>query len=59
MPAKRMSTLPGLADMAGAPPHYYGHRERLRQRLIEAGAETLPDYELLECCCSLTTPART
>ncbi len=39
---------PGLADMAGAAPHYHGHRERLRQRLIEAGAESLPDYELLE-----------
>jgi len=38
----------GLADMAGAVPHYYGHRERLRQRLIEAGPESLPDYELLE-----------
>jgi DNA repair protein RadC len=34
----------GLSDTEAAPPHYYGHRERLRQRLIEAGAETLPDY---------------
>ena len=35
--------------MAGAEkPHYHGHRERLRQRLIDAGAESLPDYELLE-----------
>jgi DNA repair protein RadC len=34
----------------GAPPvpHYYGHRRRLRERLIAAGAENLPDYELLE-----------
>ncbi len=37
-----------LADMAGADPHYFGHRERLRERLFEAGAENLPDYELLE-----------
>lgn len=29
-------------------PHYLGHRERLRQRLLEGGAEALPDYELLE-----------
>ena len=29
-------------------PHYYGHRQRLRQRLVDAGAENLPDYELLE-----------
>jgi DNA repair protein RadC len=40
--------LGGLADTAGGTPHYFGHRERLRQRLIEAGAESLPDYELLE-----------
>jgi DNA repair protein RadC len=36
-----------LADGAAAP-HYRGHRERLRQRLIEAGSASLPDYELLE-----------
>jgi DNA repair protein RadC len=29
-------------------PHYHGHRQRLRQRLIEAGPGTLPDYEVLE-----------
>ena len=33
---------------APAEPHYHGHRERLRERLIAAGAESLPDYELLE-----------
>lgn len=48
MPAKSPRPRGGLSDMAGAEPHYYGHRERLRQRLIEAGAESLPDYELLE-----------
>src|SRR5690349_8342625 len=31
-----------------AVPHYYGHRRRLRERMIAAGAENLPDYELLE-----------
>jgi DNA repair protein RadC len=29
-------------------PHYLGHRERLRQRFREAGADAIPDYELLE-----------
>src|SRR5262249_41410909 len=29
-------------------PDYLGHRERLRERLLEAGASALPDYELLE-----------
>ena len=37
-----------LGEAADAAPHYHGHRERLRQRLIDAGAESLPDYELLE-----------
>ena len=38
-----------LADVgAAAIPHYYGHRQRLRERLIAGGAEHLPDYELLE-----------
>jgi DNA repair protein RadC len=29
-------------------PHYLGHRERLRERFEQAGAEALADYELLE-----------
>jgi DNA repair protein RadC len=29
-------------------PHYLGHRERLRRRFRDAGADALPDYELLE-----------
>ncbi len=29
-------------------PHYLGHRERLRERLLNGGVEALPDYELLE-----------
>ncbi|GLS77235.1 DNA repair protein RadC [Oharaeibacter diazotrophicus] len=29
-------------------PHYHGHRDRLRARFREAGADALPDYELLE-----------
>lgn len=29
-------------------PHYHGHRGRLRKRFNDAGAGTLPDYELLE-----------
>jgi DNA repair protein RadC len=28
--------------------HYHGHRERLRTRFLEAGPQSLPDYELLE-----------
>lgn len=28
--------------------HYHGHRDRLRQRFLDAGADALADYELLE-----------
>jgi DNA repair protein RadC len=31
-----------------ARPHFHGHRQRLRARLREAGAQALADYELLE-----------
>jgi DNA repair protein RadC len=37
-------------------PHYYGHRERLRARFREAGAEALADYELLEAVLFLAIP---
>src|SRR5882724_1333050 len=44
----------GLDDAGFLPPvpeekpHYLGHRQRLRERLLNAGAAALPDYELLE-----------
>src|SRR5262245_56132066 len=40
------------------PPHYIGHRERLRARFMEAGADALPDYELLELLLARTIPRR-
>ncbi|MCR4521041.1 MULTISPECIES: DNA repair protein RadC [Bosea] len=39
-------------------PHYHGHRDRLRTRFREAGAETLPDYELLELLLFRSIPRR-
>jgi DNA repair protein RadC len=45
----------GLAE---APPHYYGHRERLRDRFREAGADALSDYELLELLLFRVQPRR-
>ncbi len=33
---------------AEKPPHYHGHRERLRERFLGAGSDALADYELLE-----------
>ncbi|MBV9858549.1 MAG: DNA repair protein RadC [Alphaproteobacteria bacterium] len=37
-----------LGEAPVATPHFHGHRNRLRERLLAAGAESLPDYELLE-----------
>jgi DNA repair protein RadC len=45
----------GLED---ATPHYHGHRERLRGRFREAGADALADYELLELILFRAIPQR-
>lgn len=39
-------------------PHWQGHRDRLRQRFRDAGAEALPDYELLELLLFRALPRR-
>lgn len=39
-------------------PHYWGHRERLRQRFREGGADAMPDYELLELILFRAIPRR-
>lgn len=47
----------GLATIARSPPTFYWkHRERLRQCLMAAGAENLPDYELLELMLFASNP---
>ena len=38
------------AGLSEAAPHYHGHRERLRGRFRDAGADAVSDYELLEPC---------
>jgi DNA repair protein RadC len=35
-------------EAAAPKPHYHGHRGRVRERVLKAGIESLPDYELLE-----------
>jgi DNA repair protein RadC len=45
----------GLAE---ATPHYFGHRERLRDRFREAGSDALSDYELLELLLFRAPPRR-
>ncbi|HTQ35049.1 MAG TPA: UPF0758 domain-containing protein [Stellaceae bacterium] len=48
MPEKPRQRALGLSEAMAAPPHFHGHRQRLRERLIAGGAENLPDYELME-----------
>lgn len=39
-------------------PHYTGHRERLRERFRQGGAEAMPDYELMELILFRAIPRR-
>ena len=46
------------AGVAEAPPHYHGHRERLRERFREGGSGAVTDYELLELVLFRALPRR-
>jgi DNA repair protein RadC len=46
------------SGLAEATPHYHGHRQRLRQRFLEAGSEAVSDYELLELVLFRAIPQR-
>ena len=39
-------------------PHYLGHRQRLRERFTEHGADAFPDYQLLEMFLFRSVPRR-
>jgi DNA repair protein RadC len=41
-----------------AAPHYWGHRERLRDRFRQYGSDSLPDYELMELILFRAIPRR-
>ncbi|HKJ61474.1 MAG TPA: DNA repair protein RadC [Hyphomicrobiales bacterium] len=41
-----------------AVPHYFGHRDRLRQRFRKNGHEGLPDYEMMELILFRAIPRR-
>lgn len=43
---------------AQSKPHFHGHRERLRKRFRERGAEAIEDYELLELVLFRALPRR-
>jgi DNA repair protein RadC len=55
MGENRNNREPGAAE---APPHYHGHRERLRGRFREAGGDAISDYELLELVLFRALPRR-
>ena len=52
--AEKKRAARGLAEA----PHYYGHRERLRARFLEAGSDALSDYEMLELVLFRALPRR-
>ena len=55
---RRPSATPDKPGLSEAPPHYRGHRERLRARFREAGPEALADYEMLELVLFRAIPQR-
>ncbi len=57
MTTKRRSRGSKIEPSAWAP-HYHGHRERLRARFREAGADAVSDYELLELVLFRAIPQR-
>jgi DNA repair protein RadC len=54
-PSDKPLKAPGLDEEA---PHYYGHRERLRERFRGAGSDAVSDYELLELLLFRALPRR-
>lgn len=44
----RRGGLPQRRNTAFKPPHYWGHRERLRNRFLRDGGSVMPEYEILE-----------
>jgi DNA repair protein RadC len=48
----------GFDEKSGDLPHFLGHRERLKSRFREIGAENLRDYELLELLLFQVIPRR-
>lgn len=46
--AEASTTQNGGAAKRNDKPHYFGHRQRLRERFLATGGEGMPDYEFLE-----------
>ncbi|GAB5387671.1 MAG: DNA repair protein RadC [Alphaproteobacteria bacterium] len=56
--ASSISAASAKAPAKTKKPHYHGHRDRLRARFMEGGADSLPDYELLELLLFQVIPRR-
>ena len=56
--AEAQDAAAGRAAAARPAKHHDGHRDRLRERFLEAGAAALADYELLELVLFRTIPRR-
>ncbi|ODT15699.1 MAG: hypothetical protein ABS35_30675 [Kaistia sp. SCN 65-12] len=48
----------GFAENPNDPPHFVGHRERLKTRFRDQGGEAVADYELLELILFQAVPRR-
>lgn len=46
------------ADAKDKTPHFHGHRQRLKERLLRAGGDSLADYEMLELVLFQALPRR-
>jgi DNA repair protein RadC len=55
-PQLELSDALGPDPVTAAKPHYLEHRHRLQERLLNAGAESLPDYEILEILLAASNP---
>jgi len=42
----------------GTQPHYFGHRNRLRERFLKSGLDGFADYEVIELLLTLAIPRR-
>ena len=47
-----------MTEQINEKPHYIGHRQRLKEKLLLHGANSLADYELLELVLSIAIPRR-
>lgn len=55
---KTETNSPEKSKISKVNPHYFGHRERLRHKIISGQGKSMADYELLELLLTYTQPRR-